>query len=204
MSNSSNNNNNNNDDAGVRARPEQAREKRWRRPTRDTQRLQQLLQVQQLQQDLADLEFDEDEILIWLVRFGDVLTRFLGRFEDRYRGDPEFDHLRNMVLTALSEHGQVIFDAYSGPDYLAFRRDPLRAQMDKIRKTLELAVLNNDLRGVALALALALAMLDPLDGDPGSRVVRPAAGGRLKSQPENSGCRVRGPAATLSSIPGES
>jgi hypothetical protein len=164
MSNSSNNNNNN--VAGVRARPEQAREKRRRRPTRDTQRRQQLQQVQQVLQDMADTEIDRFEILIWWSRLGEVLTRFLGCFEDRDRGDPEFHHLRKLVLTALLEPG-VIFDAYDGPDYVAFRRDPLKAQLDKISKTLELAVLNNDVGGVALAVAMALAMLDNFDRGPG-------------------------------------
>jgi hypothetical protein len=67
-----------------------------------------------------------------------------------------------MVLTALLEHAWQTFDEHYGPDDLAFRRDPLLAQLDEIRAPLERAVFHNGLGGVALALA----MLDHVDGDP--------------------------------------
>jgi hypothetical protein len=66
-----------------------------------------------------------------------------------------------MVLTALLEHGRPTFDEHYGPDELAFLRDPLRAQLDEIRATLERAEFHNDLGGMAPALA----MLDHVDGD---------------------------------------
>jgi hypothetical protein len=175
MSSSSNNNNNNNNEvAGVRARPEQAREKRRRRPTRDTQwRQQRRQQWQQVLQDLADLQFDDDQSLIWWLRHGPVLTQALGCLEDLDRGGPDVDKARDLALTMLHRLGRVIFDAYGGPDHLAFRRDSLRAQLDKIRKILEMAMSNIDLSGVAVAVALA--MLDHVDGGPGRQEAESSA-----------------------------
>jgi hypothetical protein len=95
----------------------------------------------------------------------------LGRLEDRDHGDPEVDDVRDMVLAALLEHGRRTFDERYGPDGLAFRRGPLRAQVDEIRATLERAVLHNNLGGVALALA----MLDHVDADPGRQEAESSA-----------------------------
>jgi hypothetical protein len=67
-----------------------------------------------------------------------------------------------MVLTSLLKHGRQTFGEHYGSDDLAFRRDPLRAQLDEIRATLERAVFHNDLGDVGLALG----MLDHVDGDP--------------------------------------
>ena len=95
----------------------------------------------------------------------------LGCLEDRDHGDPEVDDVRDIVLNALLEHGRQTFDQHYGPDDLSFLRDPLRAQLDEIRATLERAVLHNNLGGVALALA----MLDHVDGDPGRQEAESSA-----------------------------
>jgi hypothetical protein len=142
--------------AGFRARFEQARENRQRRQTRDTQRL------QQLRHDLGQLAIFGHENLNRSLNAGRALTRLLGCLEDRDHSDPKVDDVRDMVLTALLEHGRQTFDEYFGPEDLAFWRDPLRAQLDRIRATLEQALFHNDLGGVALALA----MLDHVDGAP--------------------------------------
>jgi hypothetical protein len=60
----------------------------------------------------------------------------------------------------LLKVGRVIFDTLYSPE---FRRYPLRAQLDKIREILELAVSDNVCGGVFLAMAVA--MLDHVDGD---------------------------------------
>jgi hypothetical protein len=142
--------------ARIRARLEQDRENRRRRQTRDTPRL------QQLRQDLGRLAFDGHENLTRSLHAGQVLTRLLGCLQDRDHGDPEVDDIRAMVLTALLEQARQTFAEFYGPDDLAFRRGPLRAQLDEIRAALEMALFHNDLGGVALALA----MLDHVDGDP--------------------------------------
>jgi hypothetical protein len=149
---------NNHDDfvARFRARLERARENRWRRRAPDTQRL------QQLRQDLGRLALVGHENLTRPLHAGQLLTRMLACLEDRDHGDPEVDDVRDMVVTALLEHGRQTFDEYHGPEHLAFPRGPLRAQLDRIRATLEMALLHNDLGDVALALA----MLDHVDGDP--------------------------------------
>jgi hypothetical protein len=143
--------------ANFLARLEQARANRRWNQTSGTQR------VQQLRQDLGHLAYDGDENVPRPLHAGQVLTRMLGCLEDRDYADPEVNYVRDMVLTALLEHGRKTFDEYYGSDLLAFRRDPLRAQLDEIRATLEQAVVQNDLGGVTLALA----MLDHVDGDPG-------------------------------------
>jgi hypothetical protein len=158
---------NNHDDfvARFRARLEQARENLRRRQTRDTQRL------QQLRQDLGRLASDGHENLTRSLHAGQVLTRLLGCLGDRDHGDPEVDDVRDMILAALLEHGRRSFIEHYGPNDLAFRRGPLRAQLDKIRATLERAVLHNNLGGVALALA----MLENVDGDPGRQEAESSA-----------------------------
>jgi hypothetical protein len=149
-------NNNNDFVARFRARFEQARENRRRRQTRDIPRL------QQLRQDLSHLAFTGHENLTRSLDAGQVLTRLLGCLEDRDHGDRALDDIRVMVLTALLEHGRQTFAEYYGPEHLAFGRGPVRAQLDRIRATLELALVHNDLGSVALALA----MLDHVDGNP--------------------------------------
>jgi hypothetical protein len=162
----SNSSNNNNDVAGVRARPEQAREKRRRRPTRDTQRRQQRRQqLQQVLQDMADLRSLDDESLIWGLHAAQIQTRLRSWFLDR---DPLIDDARDEFRTAAPKLFRLVLDALCTPE---FRRGPLRAQLDVICELRELAVLDNEPGEEALALALAL--LD-YPGAPGSRVVRPA------------------------------
>ena len=117
------------------------------------------------------MSYDGDENVPPMLNAGRALTRMLGCLEDRDYADPEVDDVRDMVLIALLEHGRQAFDESYGPEDLAFRGEPLQAQLDEIRKTLERAVLGNDLGRVALALA----MLDHVDGDPGRQEAESSA-----------------------------
>jgi hypothetical protein len=152
--------------ASFLARLEQTRAHRRWNQTSHTQR------VQQLRQDLGHLAYDGDENVPRPLHAGQVLTRMLGCLEDRDYADPGVNDVRDMVLTALLEHGRKTFDEYYGPDKrLAFLREPLWAQLDEIRGTLELALFHNNLGDVALALA----MLAQVDGDPGRQEAESSA-----------------------------